>query len=92
MKINLDENEQNALATFNNSGQNAIQVMKKIFTFYIEDLESVKNIDPKGNMGLQSLARQEALKIVEEMRDIIFPDLAGPAQRVPAEQKISQYR
>ena len=93
MKINLDRNEQDALAQFSSSGMNAVGVMKKIFKFYIEDLRNIENIDPKGNMGLQALSRQEAHRTVKEVEALIFPDTVQKnSEPLPGEKKISQYR
>ncbi len=97
MKIQLDQNEVNALEQLAGSGMNAYGVLKKIFKHYISDLESVRNIDPKGNMGLQTLARQEALKTVEEIAELLFPDAAVARSRTqpptgPQGKPLSQYR
>lgn len=75
-RINLDQGEETSLEQFVGSGANYVKVIEKIFTFYLEDLKNIQNIDPKGNMGLQTLARQEAFGNLEEIRNIIFPGLA----------------
>lgn len=93
-KIKLNDDESSALENFARSGQQAYPVLKKIFKHYIGDLESVRNIDSKGNMGLQALARQNALESLEEIEEQIFPDVA-PARRKPEpgdRPPISQYR
>lgn len=91
MKINLQIEEQNALAQFVGSGANYVRVIEKIFAEAINDLKDINNIDPKGNMGLQALARQEAVKTILEIKDAIFPD---QAEKIPTARptKISQYR
>lgn len=76
MKINLDPNEVNALEHFEGSGMPAVAVIKKILQFSITRLDSIENIDPKGNMGLQTLANQNAVKELKEIRDVIFPGIA----------------
>ena len=72
--INLTKDDSDAIQHFQLSGQKAYSVFKKVFEHYKNDLGSVLNIDKKGNMGLQALARQEALVILNEIADIIFPD------------------
>lgn len=91
MKINLDQNESDALEQFEKSGANSVAVIRKIFEAGIDELKDVENIDPKGNMGLQSLARQEAVKIVRGLRDIIFPELAKKETK-PGEPKKNPWR
>lgn len=76
MKINLDQNEIDALEKFEGSGMNAVGVIKKILQYAIDDLGNIENIDPKGNMGLQTLANQNATKELKVIRDTIFPGVA----------------
>lgn len=90
-KIDLTIDESKALENFASSGHQAYPVLKKMFKHYQEDLGSVKNIDNKGNMGLQALARQNALEIVEEIAEKIFVD-SPPVRREGGEKKIPQYR
>jgi hypothetical protein len=94
MKINLDQNETNALEQFEGSGMNAVAVIKKILDTAISFLGSIENIDPKGNMGLQTLANQNAVKEIKEIRDQIFSSVAVKNNRpVSGEKKpVSQYR
>jgi hypothetical protein len=73
MKIELKIEEHNALEQFEQSGANYVRVIEKIFAGAINELKDINNIDPKGNMGLQALARQEAVKIMLEVKDMIFP-------------------
>lgn len=77
LKINLDENDSNALATLESTGAKGIEVQKKVFQYYMDDLSSVNNIDSKANMGLQALARQEAYKTLCEIAEIFFPSEAS---------------
>lgn len=49
------------------SGMPGIDVTKRVITENLLDLIDVRNIDPKGNMGLQALARQEAAKKLQEI-------------------------
>lgn len=71
-KILLDANEVQALQQFEASGMNAVKVIKKIFDLATADLQNIENIDPKGNMGLQALARQEAVAWVRELGGLVF--------------------
>ena len=76
MKINLDQNEIDALEKFETSGMNAVAVIKKILDTSISYMGSIENIDPKGNMGLQTLANQNAVKELKDIRDAIFQSMA----------------
>lgn len=73
-KILLDENEIQALGNLSTSGTKGYEVMKKIFKSQINDLASVMNIDPKGNVGLQTCARQLAYEMLADVAEAIFPD------------------
>lgn len=75
MKINIDQNESNALEAFASSGANYVKVIEKVFKFAIDDLKDITQIDPKGNMGLQALSRQEAVTHLIAIRDVIFPSV-----------------
>lgn len=92
MKIILQPDESKALENFATSGHQAYPVLKRIFKHYMDDLESVLNIDPKGNMGLQALARQEAHKTLADISEEIFPDISPPRRKDEPGKKISQYR
>lgn len=74
MKINLEKNEEDALASMIASGGNHIPVLRKLFSQAIDDLKDITNIDPKANVGLQTCARQEAVKQLIEIESKIFPD------------------
>lgn len=73
-KILLDENEIQALGNLSSSGMKGYEVMKKIFKSQINDLSSVMSIDPKGNVGLQTCARQLAYEMLADVAEVIFPD------------------
>lgn len=95
-RIELEQDEVDALENLVNSGSTGVAVLKKIIKLHIEELESVRNIDPKGNMGLQTLARQNALEIVEDIAKMMFPDAGMVRSRTfqpqGASQPISPYR
>jgi hypothetical protein len=73
-KIQIDPAEQATLDSLLGSGAPGLALMRRIFDHYVDDLGDVRNIDPKGNVGLQTVARQEALNILEEIRGTIFTD------------------
>lgn len=51
-----------------------VDVLRKIVMHETQQLESVRNIDPNKNVGLQTVARQQALVHFEEvLRLIPFP-------------------
>ncbi len=95
-KIILDENEIQAIGNLATSGANGYAVMKKVFKSQINDLSSVMSIDPKGNVGLQTCARQLAYEMLCEVAETIFPDEAGKikASKLPAvgDKPISPWR
>lgn len=70
-----------------------MKVIEKVFKEGITDLKDINNVDPKGNMGLQTLARQEAVKILVEIAEMIFPDQEKlKTSAGPQEKKISKWR
>lgn len=73
MKIELDEQKSNALAGLVAAGGAGVEALKEIFTAAELELRDVLKIDKKGNMGLQSLARQEAVEMLLQIRDVVFP-------------------
>lgn len=95
-KINLSQDDQVYLQNLASSGAKGYEVAKKIFNFYMNDLVNVLNIDAKGNVGLQTCARQEAYKILVEVSDLLFPgETVGPrSQSLPGTtgEKKSQWR
>lgn len=74
MKIELDEKEINTLAAFSSKGGADVDALKKLFRLGEADLIDIRNIDPKGNVGLQTCARQEAQKILAQIKQIVFPE------------------
>lgn len=74
MKIILQEDETKALENLAGSGANGYDVMKKVFQLHIRDLHSIMNIDPKGNVGLQTISRQHAYETLLDIAEIIFPN------------------
>lgn len=74
MKIELDEQKQNALTALVTSGGAGVEALKELFMAAELELRDVLKIDKKGNMGLQSLARQEAVETLLQIKSVIFPD------------------
>ena len=68
-----------------------MKVIEKILNESIADLKDITNIDPKGNMGLQTLARQEACKEVKAIKDLIFPAL-GEKKPLPGAPVARPYK
>jgi len=92
MKIELDENKANALAKLMAVGGAGVEALKELFQAAEAELNSVKNIDPKGNMGLQALAAQRALEAVLEVRENVFPESVRTETVDGKERKVSQWR
>jgi len=92
MKIDLDENKSNAIAKLMAVGGAGVEALKELFQAAEAELNSVKNIDPKGNMGLQALAAQRALEAVLEVRENVFPDSVRTEMVNGQERKVSQWR
>lgn len=90
MKIDLEQQELNALATLGTRGGADVEALKKVFRAAEAELRDVMNIDPKGNMGLQSLASQRAVEMLWEIGDVIFP--AGSGKTTAERKKISPWR
>lgn len=92
-KINLDQGEDTALEQFVGSGANYVKVIKKIFDFYLDDMKNIENIDPKGNVGLQTTSRQQAFTQLKNIRDTIFPEFSEKTPATPGgKPEISKWR
>lgn len=72
-KIQIDPTELQQLHAMIAAAAPGIKVLRKILDHYINELRDVRNIDDKGNMGLQAKAAQEALAVLDEFRDEVFP-------------------
>lgn len=92
MKINLDENKSNAIEKLMGVGGAGVEALKELFQAAEAELRDVSNIDPKGNMGLQTLAAQKALETVVELKAHVFPELVVREAGKKPEEQISQYR
>ncbi len=92
MKIILDENEVNVLESLQRSNMPGFEVVKKIFKLNMEDLESIENIDPKGNVGLQTCSRQEALKTLKEIYEKVFGTQPRVSSPTGEKKKVGPYQ
>lgn len=92
MKINLDEGKSNAIARLIAVGGAGVDALKELLISAEAELDSVSNIDPKGNMGLQALAAQKAVEILLEVRSHIFPESVKLKKVGTEEKKISAWR
>lgn len=88
-EIELTAEESTLLERFTNAPESP--VIKKILLFYKEELQNIKSIDPKGNVGLQTVASLRALETIESVIGKIFPELAPAPSKVTA-PKISPWR
>ena len=73
MKTKLSNDKINALVSMGHDGGAGAKALKELFEEAVMELDSVSNIDKKGNMGLQALARQEAVAIIRDMYWLIWP-------------------
>lgn len=73
MKIKLTNDQGNAIDKLIANGGAGVEALKELFNQAIAELSDIRNIDPKGNMGLQSLASQKALEIIDEIQHLTFP-------------------
>jgi len=89
-KISLSPEQENVLSRFVTENVTEAPLIKGIIKHYMRELDSVQNIDPKGNMGLQALAAQRSVEILKEVFDIIFPEQVDQKKREPG--KMSQWR
>lgn len=89
-KPNLSPEQHNALSGFEQSSPAVAELVRQVIQFYISELDSVKNIDAKGNMGLQALASQKSVETLEMIFEVLFPGISkiGTSEK----KKISQYR
>lgn len=72
-KIELTEQQANALAGLVANRGAGVEALEALFIAAELELRDVLTIDKKGNMGLQSLARQDAVEMLLMIKDLIFP-------------------
>lgn len=71
-KINLNADDKQHLASLIGTNAPGIGVLKKILKHYTDELRDVRSIDPKKNVGLQTVAAQKALDVLIEFEDEVF--------------------
>ena len=81
MKIDLGPDKENALQRLVAVGGAGVEALRELFALAEAELRDVMNINPQGNMGLQSLASQKAVEALTEVRDHIFPELSAARRR-----------
>lgn len=95
-KIELPEVEKNTLSQFGRDGGQSALVVKKVLQHAVDELMDIRNIDSKGNMGLQALAHQRAAEVLVEIFKEIFPDFDQAPDRnrggKPGDPPISPWR
>lgn len=93
MKIELDEVKTNAIKAMVTAGGAGVEALRDLFTAAEAELRDVMNIDPKGNMGLQSLASQRAVETIRELFSHVFPDQrSSRSGNGSKEARIGMYR
>lgn len=95
MKIEFTKDQMEVLFRFSRERSEEANLIRTILHSHIDELKDIRFVDAKQNVGLQTCARQEALKIVESLLMNIFPDddLMGKT-KLPSQQKakMSPYR
>lgn len=89
---NLNENELNTLERFINSKSTELDLVKKILAYYSENMKDITNIDPKGNVGLQTVARQEAYGSFISMSSLFDKDIEEYIKKPEVKKAISPWQ
>lgn len=92
MKIDLEQNKADTLAAFVKGGGAGVEALWDLFSAAERELRDVLKIDPKGNMGLQTLARQQAVEMLLEIRDVIFTGVLPQDREKEDRPEISKWR
>ncbi len=71
-RSNIDATEKQNLESLIATNAPGVQVLKKILKHYMNELQDVRHIDPKGNVGLQTVSAQRALEILAEFEQEVF--------------------
>lgn len=91
MKIQLDQEEENAIANIMKVSGPGASAIKKLFSLAEQDLSNIMNIDKKGNMGLQALAAQNSVENLRGIIEVFFPEIKGMEASVKG-KAISKWR
>lgn len=90
-KLNLAQDDIDAIQALVSQKSLGVVALKKVVEYYMNDLLDIRNIDPKGNMGLQTLAAQRAHETLSSIfGDIYLIEPGSP--KAGAGEKISQWR
>lgn len=92
MKIDLEQNKLDAIQKLMAVGGAGVEALRELFSRAEAELSDVRNIDPKGNMGLQSLAAQQAIKVLDEIKSQIFPDETPVSRKESNKAPVGQFR
>lgn len=92
MKIDLDQKKADTLAAMVKGGGAGVEALSDLFAAAESELRDVLKIDPKGNMGLQTLARQHAVDMLLEVRDVIFTGVLPQDRPKDEKPAISKWR
>lgn len=84
-KMNLTESDRTILQAFVAQRGAGVDLIKKIIEFHLSDLIDIRNVDAKGNVGLQTCSRQLAYGKLEKIFSIIYSDEA----HVSKEKKVN---
>jgi hypothetical protein len=91
MKIEFTAEQVDILERFAREKSTPALLIKEVLKAHLNDLINVMNVDKKGNVGLQTCARQEAAMTIQSILDNIFPDDELRSIVKPNEKK-NQYR
>ncbi len=89
-KLVLSAEEQEMISSLIKQKSAGVQVIEKVIKYYLEQLRDIRNIDSKGNMGLQTLANQNAHELLLDIFNEMFPSLV--AQQRAVKPKMSQWQ
>lgn len=83
-KIKLNDSDIEIIDAFIKSKHPAVAAIEKILNYHIEQSRDVRNIDRKGNMGLQALAMQNVQRVLENILFDLFPtlDFEKPTKKI----------
>lgn len=90
-KLVLEQHDIDAIQALVSQKSTGVLAFKKVLEYHMNDLLDIRNIDPKGNMGLQTLAAQLAYQSISEIFESIFL-IDAPSKKQDKGDKISQWR
>jgi hypothetical protein len=90
-ELNLAQEDVDAIQALVSQKSLGVLAFKKVLEYYMNELKDIRNIDPKGNMGLQTLAAQLAYEKLEDFFKSIFL-IEASTMKPDAGSKMSQWR